>query len=210
MFGARVVDSDRLLRAPRGRDERSGERVAAFLGAWAQHRGRMVRCRGVGMTARGSFEVWYRESYARLSTSMLGLTGDRDIASDATDEAFARAWRHWDRGKEMASPEGWTYRVALNVARSRARRRRVERRLLPRLVNRTSVPAPAGEVWDIVRDLPTRQRTAVVLRYVGDFDEREIAVVMGVTRGTVAATLSAARHNLGIALMVPDTAEERS
>ncbi|MGO9873970.1 MAG: sigma factor [Acidimicrobiia bacterium] len=103
----------------------------------------------------------------------LGLTGDRGIASDEKDEAFARAWRHWDRVKEMASPDGWTYRVALNVARSRARRRRVERRLLPRLVNRASVPAPAGEVWALVRDLPARQRVAVVLRYVGDFGERE-------------------------------------
>ena len=110
----------------------------------------------------------------------------------------------------MTSPEGWTYRVALNVVRSLARRRLLERRLLPRLVNRTTIPAPAGEVWALVRDLPRRQRVAVVLRYVGDFDEQDIALVMGVTRGTVASTLSAARHNLGIALTVPDTAEERS
>ena len=56
--------------------------------------------------------------------------------------------------------------------------------------------APAGEVWDLVRSLPQRQRTAVVLRYVGDLREEDVAAVMGVTRGTVAATLARARRSL--------------
>ena len=131
-------------------------------------------------------------------------------ASDATDEAFSRAWRHWDQVQAMVSPDGWAYRVALNIVRTRARRRTVERRLLPRLVGRTMSPGPAGEVWALVHALPPRQRVAVVLRYVADLDEREIAAVMGITRGTVASTLSAARHALGIALDVDDNVEERS
>jgi RNA polymerase sigma factor (sigma-70 family) len=162
------------------------------------------------MSSGRSFEAWYRGSYARLFAATLALTGDRDMASDATDEAFSRAWRHWEQVQEMVSPDGWSYRVALNVVRTRARRRRVEQRLLPRLVSRTTSPAPAGEVWELVHALPPRQRIAVVLRYVADLDEREIGEVMGITRGTVASTLSAARHTLGIALDVDDVAEERS
>ena len=157
-----------------------------------------------------SFELWYRQAYGRLSTSMLALTGDRDLAADVTDEAFARAWRHWRRVAEMATPEGWIYRVALNLVRSRARRRRVEQRLLPRLVTRPETAAPAGEVWALVRDLPERQRQAVVLRYVGDLDELEIAAVMGVARGTVASTLFDARQRLAAALAIPEIAEERT
>jgi DNA-directed RNA polymerase specialized sigma24 family protein len=162
------------------------------------------------MSCDSSFEAWYRDSYARLFASMLALTGDHDVASDATDEAFSRAWRHWDQVQAMVSPDGWAYRVALNIVRTRARRRRVERRLLPRLVGRTVSPGPAGEVWALVHELPPRQRIAVVLRYVADLDEREIAAVMGITRGTVASTLSAARHALGIALDVDDNVEEHS
>lgn len=162
-----------------------------------------------------SFEEWYRASYARLSTSVLALTGDRDIASEVTDEAFARAWRHWRRVSEMESPGGWVYRVALNLVRSRARRRRVERRALARLTTPAAVGAPAGEVWALVRELPERQRQAVVLRYVGDLDEREIATVMGVTRGTVASTLFDARRRLAALLDEtevdsPNAIEERS
>jgi DNA-directed RNA polymerase specialized sigma24 family protein len=157
-----------------------------------------------------SFEAWYRAAYPRLFTTMLAVTGDRDTASDATDEAFLRAWRHWERVERMESPEGWTYRVALNVVRTRARRRRVEQRLLPRLVSRTTVAGPAGEMWDLVRELPERQRIAVVLRYVADLDENAIAQVMSITRGTVASSLAAARRALGVAIEADNVIQERS
>jgi RNA polymerase sigma factor (sigma-70 family) len=160
--------------------------------------------------AEHSFERWYRLAYPRLSTSILALTGNRDLAAEVTDEAFARAWRHWRRVSEMDAPEGWTYRVALNLVRSRSRRRRIEQRILPRLVPRPESPASSGAVWELVRDLPERQRQAVVLRYVGDLDEREIAAVMGVTRGTVASTLFDAHQRLASAIDAPQAVEERS
>lgn len=74
----------------------------------------------------------------------------------------------------------------------------------------TQVAAPAGETWELVAALPERQRIAVVLRYVGDLDEREISDAMGVTRGTVSSTLSAARAALGLALVAAETVEETS
>jgi RNA polymerase sigma factor (sigma-70 family) len=78
------------------------------------------------------------------------------------------------------------------------------------LITRTHVAAPAGEVWELVRELAPRQRIAVVLRYVADLSESEIGEAMGVTRGTVSSTLFAARQALGAALAVPDSVEERS
>jgi RNA polymerase sigma-70 factor (ECF subfamily) len=47
-----------------------------------------------------------------------------------------------------------------------------------------------------VAKLPDRQRTAVVLRYVADLPEADIAAAMKVSRGTVASTLSDARKAL--------------
>src|SRR5262245_31546513 len=108
----------------------------------------------------------------------------------------------------MNAPEGWLYRVAVNVMRRSARRRTFERRLLLRMRVNDVVPAPTGEVWDLVRALPDRQRTAVVLRYVADLAEGEIAQVMGVTRGTVASTLSDARRSLAVVLTEPEIGEE--
>jgi RNA polymerase sigma-70 factor (ECF subfamily) len=141
---------------------------------------------------------------------MLVLTGDPDVAADLTDEALSRALQHWGRVAAMDSPGGWTYRVAVNLWRRTARRRAIERRLLPRLVSREVVAAPAGELWDLVRKLTERQRIAVVLRYVADLTEPDIATVMGVTRGTVASTLATARRELGDALADTAVVEEWS
>jgi DNA-directed RNA polymerase specialized sigma24 family protein len=163
-----------------------------------------------GVNVPGDFGHWYAGEHARLFASLLVLSGDRELAAEATDEALSRALQHWDRVCKMGSPEGWTYQVAVNVVRRVARRRTLERRLLWRLVPRQVAVAPAGEVWDVVRGLPERQRTAVVLRYVADLAEDDITTTMGVTRGTVASTLADARRSLAGLLAEPDVAEEPS
>lgn len=147
--------------------------------------------------AEPDFDAWYVEQRPRVYLSMLAIGGSADLAADATDEAFTRAVAHWKRVRAMDSPGGWTQRVAMNVLKRRLRRRSVENRLLRRSVPQDHEAAPAGEVWDVVRALPERQRIAVVLRYVADLTEPEIAAVMGVARGTVASTLASARERLG-------------
>jgi DNA-directed RNA polymerase specialized sigma24 family protein len=163
-----------------------------------------------GVVESRGFEHWYGGEHRRLFASLLVLCGDVDLAAEATDEALSRALQHWDRVREMDSPEGWAYRVAVNVVRRVSRRRALERRLLRRLAPHPVTPAPGGEVWDLVRSLPDRQRTAVVLRYLADLAEADIATVMGVTRGTVASTLADARRSLGEVLVEPHVAEEPS
>ena len=143
------------------------------------------------------FDAFYAAEHGRLVTTLLLATGDADAARDATDEAFLRALMAWPRVGAMVSPAGWTYTVALNVVRRRARRRAMEQRLLRRTVAPAVVPAPAGEAWALVADLPHRQREAVVLRYVADLTEAEIAQTMGVSRSTVSSTLIDAKRALG-------------
>ena len=154
------------------------------------------------------FDDWYADQRPRVYISMLALCGDPDIAADATDEAFTRAVAHWKRVHAMESPGGWTQRVALNELRRRLRRRRAEARLLPRFAGRDHEPTPSGEVWDLVRALPERQRVAVVLRYVADLTEPDIAIAMGIARGTVASTLAAARERLAEVLTSSEIEED--
>src|SRR6478736_5644154 len=121
------------------------------------------------------FEEFYEAEHGRVVTSLLLATGQADTARDAADEAFLRALMAWPRVQQMASPAGWTFRVALNVVRRRERRRSMERRILARKPPPPDVPAPAGEAWALVAELPERQRTAVVLRFVADMTENQIA-----------------------------------
>lgn len=148
---------------------------------------------GSGTTTAG-FEAWYLREHPKVVAALTWVAGDPHVAADATDEAFARAYASWRKVEAMASPGGWVYRVALNVVRRRMRRAALERR---------TVEPPAAvseivdhEIWGVVQQLPERQRVAVVLRYLLDLPEKDVAIAMGVSRGTVASSLAAARLRL--------------
>lgn len=147
-----------------------------------------------------AFEAWYRREHPRVVAALAVAGGSVEVAREATDEAFVRAYERWPRVRAMDSPGGWLYRVALNELRRRFRRQAIERELL----RRHRDPEPDGgpppiadpTVWAAVRELPRRQRSAVALRYVLDLTEREVAATMGISRGAASASLTSARRTL--------------
>ena len=154
---------------------------------------------------QGDFELWYRREYPGVLGSLLLAIGSRDIAEDAAAEAFTRAYESWSRVQAMDRPRAWVYIVALNVARRRLRRR-MERVLLSRFRPPSEAPPETGfETWDLVRALPERERLAIVLRYVGDLTESEVARAMGITAGGAAKTLHTARSCISSMITDPDT-----
>ncbi|MHB8505631.1 MAG: sigma-70 family RNA polymerase sigma factor [Acidimicrobiales bacterium] len=150
-----------------------------------------------GVTVPSDFAGWYSRTHKPLVRALRAITSEDDAARDAADEAFARCLLHWRRVRVMGSPDGWAYRVALNELRRTLRRRALERRLLGRLPPPRPAPEPSvAAIDELLAGLPPRQRTAVVLRYVADLPEADVAAAMGVTRGTVASTLADARRAL--------------
>ena len=147
-------------------------------------------------TGAGPFDAWYRREHPRLVAALFVVTGDLAIARESVDEAFARTLERWDRVGTMDRPTGWVFTVALNVSRRMARRASLERRLLRRHVPVVDVPAPAGEVWAMVSDLPRREREVVVLRHMGGLSEVEIADCLRISRSTVSTTLRSAHQRL--------------
>jgi RNA polymerase sigma factor (sigma-70 family) len=82
----------------------------------------------------------------------------------------------------------------VNLARSHFRRRKVERKHAPKLVDEPAVdPVDLGErdrLWSVLQSLPERQRTAIVLRFYEDLSEVSTAEVMGCPVGTVKSLVS--------------------
>ncbi len=149
------------------------------------------------------FDQWYRNEHPRVFTALAVAGGDVEIAREATDEAFVRAYERWARVRVMESPGGWLYRVALNELKRRHRRQALEREILRRQPPQpTDGPPPVADpaVWEAVRGLPRRQRSAIALRYVLDLTERDVAATMGISRGAASATLTSARKHLQQAL----------
>jgi RNA polymerase sigma-70 factor (ECF subfamily) len=144
-----------------------------------------------------TFESVYTAEARRLTAALALSAGSRDLAEDIVSEAFVRALERWPRVSAMESPAGWIYTVAVNLLRRRWRRQALEHHLFRRLlVPDTQLIDVDPDLWEAVASLPPRARAAVGLRYIGDMTERQVADVLGVSPGTVAATLHQARRRL--------------
>jgi RNA polymerase sigma-70 factor (ECF subfamily) len=150
------------------------------------------------------FTTFYETERDGIARSLIVLGGNVEAARDAVAEAFSRAYERWPRVRSMTSPTGWVYRVALNELRRRMRRRALESRLVRRERLQAAPPADIDpELWAAVAALPRRQREVIVLRYVGDLTEQDVARVLGVSEGAASAALVAARRRLADQLSDP-------
>jgi RNA polymerase sigma-70 factor (sigma-E family) len=161
------------------------------------------------------FDEFFAVAWPRLLRTTYAVTGDRQLAEDALQTAFAKAYAAWTRVSRADEPLAYVRRIAVNAAIAQQRKASARRE--------TTVPSlPDGgvvsgedallqhdEVWTAIAALPPRQRAVVVLRYYEDLSERQIADTLGCRPGTVksqaAAALATLRTRLGDA--VPLTGE---
>jgi RNA polymerase sigma-70 factor (sigma-E family) len=145
------------------------------------------------------FDVVFDELYSAAFKVAYRMLGERGEAEDIAQEALARALVHWER--LAPRPTGWVVRVASNLAIDRWRRRR---RPVPRPGTLRMLDPYVAERVDLARALkrlPRRQRQVVVLRYVADRSEAEVAAELGISVGSVKShgsrALAALRGHLG-------------
>jgi RNA polymerase sigma factor (sigma-70 family) len=151
--------------------------------------------------SKADFDRLYRATYQRIFATLTLILRNPAAAEDATQEAYLRAFRGWDRWKQDAPAEAWIYRIALNVAFTQRRRERLHevtevlRRLgRPKTADPTELSQP-----DLVRELralPPKQAAALILRHLHGFSNREIASALNVPERTVASRLVAAKTRL--------------
>jgi RNA polymerase sigma factor (sigma-70 family) len=121
----------------------------------------------VGVSRDGSFEDFVAANYAAVLRSLSLAIGSPDRAEEMTQEAFARAYRHWHRVSHMERPVAWVYVVGVNAARRSFRRDL--RTAVPSHEQRDGDHAGQVAVVATIRAaldrLTPRQRMVVVLRY---------------------------------------------
>jgi RNA polymerase sigma-70 factor (ECF subfamily) len=139
-------------------------------------------------------EALYRERLPEFTRAAAAIAGDTESGRDAVQDAFAKALRKRRRFRGDANLEAWVWRIVVNAARDAARRRR----------RKLSTPLPvdvrADELGLPLELLTERQREVLFLHYYADLDYTTIAHALGISAGTVGATLSAARETLRGAL----------
>jgi RNA polymerase sigma factor (sigma-70 family) len=106
-----------------------------------------------------TFDEFYHSHFDRVARALTLAGADRDLARDATQEAFARALRRWRKVRDMDRPDGWVYVVAMNQLRDQWRRndRRRARTTEPEPADNASAVAIRVSVRDAIATLPPNQ-----------------------------------------------------
>jgi RNA polymerase sigma-70 factor (ECF subfamily) len=134
------------------------------------------------------------------------MCGNAQVAEDAAQETFIRAWSHLGSFRADLSLRNWLYRIALNTATDMLRK---EKRILPGDVDDFSFadpqPGPEGIclqreqtalVQAAIQSLPDASRAVLVLKEYEGLSYREIADALDVPIGTVMSRLNYARRVL--------------
>ena len=117
-------------------------------------------------------------------------------AEDCYQETWLAALKAYPRLRDASNLRSWILTVAHRKAidHIRARNRRATPLAeLPETATTATLPEVAPEIWDHVRVLPPKQRTAIALRTVADLAYADIARIMGTSE-------DAARRNVHEAL----------
>jgi RNA polymerase sigma-70 factor (sigma-E family) len=132
-------------------------------------------------------ELFARERFTALLRFGVLLTGNRHDAEDLVQTALLRTALRW---RSVQDPEPYVRRamVRLHVNWRTRVRARMSAQPAPELPVSDGDTETRLVLWQVLADLPPRQRAVLVLRYYEDLSEAEIAETLGVTRGTVKST----------------------
>ncbi len=154
--------------------------------------------------------------FERRVRAILGriLDDERDV-DEAAQDTFVQAWRHLDRFRGGSAPFTWLYRIAVNEALQRTRRKRLDTRSLddePELEHQADPTARSGqapadveaagrESLAFVRArlgaLPLDARVPLVLRDVEGLSYEEVAAMLDLSVPAVKSRVHRARLQLG-------------
>lgn len=155
------------------------------------------------LAGRIDLDELYVASYQRLVVQLFGICGAMTDAEDAVQEAFVAAIRKEREIARVANPEAWLRTVAINRVRGGWRHAKVVRKYA------AAVPGPQAPVEcgpehvalvEALGELPSEQRTVVVLHHLADLGTGDIAVELGIPEGTVKSRLARARSRLATLL----------
>lgn len=126
---------------------------------------------------------------------------DPQLAEDAVQETFLKAWEALPRFRGTCSDRTWLTRIAVNTCRDIRRsgwRRHVDRRVTPEeLPLAAEIPeSEDGRLFRAVWALPDCLREVVLLYYYQDMNLTEVASALSVSASTVSRRLRAAAEEL--------------
>ena len=129
------------------------------------------------------------------------LLRDIQLAEDATQETFLKAYRSMDSFRAESSEKTWLMRIAVNTCKNM--RRSAWLRFVDRRVSLDQLPEPAAPpalehrmLTQAILCLPRKEMEAVLLYYDQGMQVQEIAMALGVSAPAISKRLKKARELL--------------
>ena len=129
------------------------------------------------------------------------VRADVELADDLAQETFIRAYKNIRSFRGEAKFSTWLYRIAYNVFRENARKRKElvgidEERLQAEVDPQTTDPALRHDLMNALANLPLHERTAVTLCCQNGLSHDEAARVLDIPLGTVKTNVLRGREKL--------------
>jgi RNA polymerase sigma-70 factor, ECF subfamily len=136
----------------------------------------------------------YRSHGGLVWRAVLAMSaGSREVADEATSEAFARLFAYKEGVRD---PVAWVFRTAFGVARKElGRQRAISEEPVPEQAVGSGSALPA-DLTSTLMPLSLDQRAAVFLHYFADLPVGEVARLSGSPVATVKVRLYRARRAL--------------
>jgi len=148
-----------------------------------------------GRKPAGLAELYVRHGPDALALAFL-LTGDRALAEDLTQEAFARVVGRLGHLRDPDAFPAYLRKTVLNLSRSHLRRMRLERSYLrreekePRQQSVEYDLDVREDIWRALQRLPERQRVAIVLHFYEDLTDNQASDLLHCRPGTYRSLVS--------------------
>ena len=155
---------------------------------------------------RNAYGELVRQHHRGVIQVIYRMCGDMELAQDAAQDAFIRAWLNLPTFRPGTSLRNWLYRIAINAALDVLRR---DAKIADTDIEDLSLPDPqAGPetallqkertlaVQQAILALTEASRSVLVLREYGGLAYHEIAAALDIPLGTVMSRLNYARHQL--------------
>lgn len=145
-------------------------------------------------STEAEFRAFVVSRWPRMLRTAHLLTGHHHDAEDLVQAALAKAYVKWERIQAADDPDSYVWRIMINANVDRLRRMRLREWLTTRFPDSPG-PERADDVAErsaersavlaALARLPAKQRAVVVLRYLEDRSESEVARLLGTGVGTV-------------------------
>jgi len=182
----------------------------------------MSRWRRPNAEQQQGFERFVLQHGRALGALARGLTTSGADAEDLLQEVLAKALERWERVEAAEAPYPYVRRMMVNASTSTWRR--LHREQHPRSAEHVArdrgdehaLWGPPGEgggeealdermaTVELLSRLPSRQRAVVVLRYLEDVPDPQIAELLGMSPGTVRSTALRALRSLRVLTAASD------